>query len=278
MWERFWRPPALPGAHSYQGVRGESNPPLRRSQRRVPHRYTTDTISQRKERESNPQGRVRAPPLSGRFPSPIGWPFRKSSRVDSNHRSSPCRGAVLAAERRDGLAPRAGVEPATSRSKREMMSISPSGQFFVSTQRQQEHLLALRAHEYITRRKARDSNPHLPCGRAALAVRSGQPYPAAFRFSGPTGNRTRIADMPSRHLPVGPWAREAFHGWGQARRRPHHALSDQATAQEVTRHMAPFFAAAENSSEPAFLGQDGNAAGVGRFKFPATHLFVALTQ
>ena len=45
--ERIWRPPALPGAHSYrgQGVRGESNPPLRRSQRRVPHRYTTDTIN-----------------------------------------------------------------------------------------------------------------------------------------------------------------------------------------------------------------------------------------
>ena len=77
---RFWRPLALPGAHSYQGVRGESNPPLRRSQRRVPHRYTTDTINQRKERESNPQGRVRAQPLSGRFPSPFGWPFRKSSR------------------------------------------------------------------------------------------------------------------------------------------------------------------------------------------------------
>src|SRR5262249_308386 len=141
---RFWRPLALPGAHSYhgQGVRGESNPPLRRSQRRVPHRYTTDTINaplaprgrggggegeQRKERESNPQGRVRGQPLSKRFPSPIGWPFRKSSRVDSNHRPSPCQGVVLAAERRDEKAPRAGVEPATPRSKRGMMSVSPPG-------------------------------------------------------------------------------------------------------------------------------------------------------
>ena len=57
---RFWRPLALPGAHSYrnQGVGGELNPPLRRSQRRVLHRYTTNTISHWKERESNPQGRL----------------------------------------------------------------------------------------------------------------------------------------------------------------------------------------------------------------------------
>ena len=40
-----------------KGVRGESNPPPRRSQRRMPDHYTTDTISsERKERESNPQG------------------------------------------------------------------------------------------------------------------------------------------------------------------------------------------------------------------------------
>lgn len=35
--------------------------------------------------------------------------------------------------------------------------------------------------EALQKRKARDSNPHLPRGRAALAVRSGQPYPATFR-------------------------------------------------------------------------------------------------
>jgi hypothetical protein len=34
----------------------------------------------------------------------------------------------------------------------------------------------------LQKRKARDSNPHLPRGRAALAVRSGQPYPATFRI------------------------------------------------------------------------------------------------
>jgi hypothetical protein len=73
-----------------QGVGGESNPPLRGSQPRVQRRYTTNTIGpplappgrgvggegERKERESNPQGRVRAQPRSRRFPSPIGWPFR----------------------------------------------------------------------------------------------------------------------------------------------------------------------------------------------------------
>ena len=36
--------------------------------------------------------------------------------------------------------------------------------------------------ETYQKRKARDSNPHPPCGRAALAVRSGQPYPATFRI------------------------------------------------------------------------------------------------
>lgn len=35
----------------------------------------------------------------------------------------------------------------------------------------------------LLKRKARESNPHLPCGRAALAVRSGQPYPATFHMS-----------------------------------------------------------------------------------------------
>ena len=35
----------------------------------------------------------------------------------------------------------------------------------------------------INKRKARDSNPHLPRGRAALAVRPGKPYPATFRKS-----------------------------------------------------------------------------------------------
>jgi hypothetical protein len=37
-------------------------------------------------------------------------------------------------------------------------------------------------------------------------VRPGKPYPATFRFSGPTGNRTRISSMPNWCLPVGPWA------------------------------------------------------------------------
>jgi hypothetical protein len=48
--------------------------------------------------------------------------------VGSNHRSPPCQGGVLPAERRDRLAaPRPGVEPGTPRSKRGMMSVSPPG-------------------------------------------------------------------------------------------------------------------------------------------------------
>jgi hypothetical protein len=42
--------------------------------------YNTNTNSQRKERESNPQGRFQAPPVSNRAPSPIGWPFRVQRR------------------------------------------------------------------------------------------------------------------------------------------------------------------------------------------------------
>jgi hypothetical protein len=59
--------------------------------------------------------------------------------------------------------------------------------------------------EALQKRKARDSNPHLPLGRAALAVRSGQPYPATFRIhhssSGPTGSRTRPVLFPSKDRP-----------------------------------------------------------------------------
>ena len=53
---------------SGQGVRGESNPPLRRSQRRVPHRYTTDTISQRRLRLSEV-----AKPQAAASESRPGW-------------------------------------------------------------------------------------------------------------------------------------------------------------------------------------------------------------
>ncbi len=102
----------------------------------------------------------------------------QSSRVDSNHRSFPCQGTVLAAERRDESAPRAGIEPATPRSRRGMISVSPSGQ----------------------QRKARESNPHLHSRRTALAPRPGQPYPATFRnlvaSVDPPGIEVRISATP----------------------------------------------------------------------------------
>ena len=56
------------------------------------------------------------------------------------------------------ITPRPGLEPGTPRSKRGMISVSPSG----------------------PKRKARESNPHLQW-RTALAERPGQPYPATFQ-------------------------------------------------------------------------------------------------
>lgn len=47
----------------------------------------------------------------------------------------------------------------------------------------------------------------MPRGAAALAPRSGQPYPAPFRIvCGPAGNRTRTASTPSRRHPFRPQA------------------------------------------------------------------------
>ena len=126
----------------------------------------------------------------------VALPFQ-SSRVDSNHRSSPCRGAVLAAERRDESAPRPGVEPGTPRSRRGMMSVSPSGR----------------------QRKVRDSNPRGVFQPSRLATEFLN-RPDTFRISGPTGARTRIAGMPCRNLPVGPWARDSVDRRGVEPRLP----------------------------------------------------------
>ena len=56
----------------------------------------------------NPQGTASARPASNRFPSPIGWPFRLHHR------------------RRSYSVPQPGFEPGTPRSKRGMISVSPS--------------------------------------------------------------------------------------------------------------------------------------------------------
>jgi hypothetical protein len=45
-----------------------------------------------------------------------------------------------------------------------------------------------------------------PSRAHSLAPRPGQPYPATFRSSGPTGSRTRISATPGRRRPLGPWA------------------------------------------------------------------------
>jgi hypothetical protein len=43
-----------------QGVQGESNPPLRRSQRRVRYLYTLNTMLERLDQDSNPERLVRS--------------------------------------------------------------------------------------------------------------------------------------------------------------------------------------------------------------------------
>ena len=63
----------------------------------------------------------------------------------------------------------------------------------------------------VSKRKARDSNPHITNVKNGLAVRSGNPYPATFQLdysrlfivyllSGPPGNRTPISCMQNKCL------------------------------------------------------------------------------
>ena len=108
-------------------------------------------------------------------------------------------------------APRPGFEPGTPGSKPGMMSVSPSRQ----------------------KRKARESNPHLPLGRTVLAGRPGEPVSGYLPsvdppgvepgspvcrpgvvpldhepvVSGPPGTRTPIPASRRRCRPVGPAAR-----------------------------------------------------------------------
>lgn len=76
-----------------RGVRGESNPPPRPSQGRMPNRDTTNTIWNPAPKSGSgfsgrsgsrtrmaPRG---ARPASSQLPSPIGWPFRELSLSSS---------------------------------------------------------------------------------------------------------------------------------------------------------------------------------------------------
>ena len=128
-----------------------------------------------------------------------------------------------------------------------------------------------------TKRKAWDSNPHAAQSDSALAVRPGEPYPATFHLfqwthwesnrdsqpaelvsshltmsplSGASGNRTPIAWLQTRRLPVGPTPQQFFqevrpriepgprpyHG----RARPQHlqTLSDAGWSRTFTRNTA----------------------------------------
>ncbi len=111
--------------------------------------------------------------------------FSESSRVDSNHRSSPCRGVVLAAERRDDAVPRPGIEPGTPRSKRGMMSVSPPGQ----------------------ERKVRDSNPQgmFQPSRLATEFLSRSDTFRSYQWTHRDSNPDRRHAIPaSSHWTMGP--------------------------------------------------------------------------
>ena len=121
-------------------------------------RFTIEPFCKAEGEGVGPSRQVKhAQPGSNRFPSPIGLPFRIST------------------------AARPGFEPGTSRSKRDMMSVSPSSR----------------------KRKARDLNPHhLLVARISSAARqtvSGY----LPKLSGPQGNRTLLTDLARICRPLG---------------------------------------------------------------------------
>ncbi len=99
---------------NHQGRRRESNPHLLVHSQSCRNRYTTATVCQRKERESNPQGSVCS---AGFQPAPVAHRVAPPSVIpDGLEPSFPARHAgVLAAGPRDHFsAPRPGVEPGIS--------------------------------------------------------------------------------------------------------------------------------------------------------------------
>ena len=138
--------------HCCQGVRGELNPPLRLSQSRVPDHYTTNTVIVSPRPGSPGRGEC----CSGRSGSRTRKAVSGLGRLPTGSRrlsggpsvSSPgwtrttdlphVKGTFYLWTTGLCSAPRPGVEPGTSRSKRDMMSVSSPGR----------------------ERKVRESNPH----------------------------------------------------------------------------------------------------------------------
>ena len=124
-------------------------------------RFTIEPLCKAEGEGVGPSRQVKhAQPGSNRFPSPIGLPFRIST------------------------AARPGFEPGTSRSKRDMMSVSPSSRFAKAEGMGFEPTGLRKSH--------------------GLANRPGKPYPATFRkLSGPQGNRTLLTDLARICRPLG---------------------------------------------------------------------------
>ena len=162
------------------------------------------TRPQRKERESNSQGtRERTRPASNRFPSPIGLPFRL-----------PQQAACLPSS------------PTRIRTRNTSLEARDDFRFTIGPCQSGRH----------------EIRTHTPVKAHALAVRSGQPYPATFRIewshresnpdcqhamlessrwtmtplssSGPPGSRTPITWLQARRLPIGRAARVVFSSRG----------------------------------------------------------------
>ena len=140
---------------------------------------------ERKERELNPQGTRHARPASNRFPSPVGWSFLVV--------------VFRSAKERDGTSKFKGLGKCQN-AKLKKDRVPCFGHFEISTFLR--HLVLElrnsvhpRSERRQSRRKARDSNPHLPIGRHALAKRSGNPYPATFHHPSPP-QRSHAAAIP----------------------------------------------------------------------------------
>ena len=84
--------------------------------------WHVNPFQKRKERESNPQDRLPARPLSRRLPSPIGLPFQAVKRVRFELTSSAFRRRRIGQLSYLLIGPE-GVEPSSGRYKRPALAV-----------------------------------------------------------------------------------------------------------------------------------------------------------
>ncbi len=129
--------------------------------------------------------------------------------MGSNHRSPPCQGGVLPAERRDWLAaPRPGALPGTPRSKRGMMSVSPPGRQWTAGDLHPDFRHAKPASSCWTSSpihpvETMGIEPIPVCLQDKLATLAHAP-PQINSPKGPPGGRTRSSSLPKRRATATP--------------------------------------------------------------------------